>query len=155
MLRAQATTHAITLANASAVNVAYPRALRERHYGDRQGTSIALWREFLKGLKSDVSCYKPCGGESVIETHERVLSFWQTLQTTRNAGTIVVSSHGAITRSLIAHVLGKDLNFRNNLEQDNACLNVFTKNSRGEFVVEKLNCVAHLSEPTRFDHDRR
>lgn len=145
--RSRQTTAAI-LQHHQHLSAIYSEFLRERHFGDLQNNTIQNLKEVLASFAGEDEQFTPKGGESLLVFHARVDRFWQMIKKEKPAGTYIVSAHGGVTKSLITHALSEGLHFRRSLIQDNCCVNILEdKNSEG-FKAEKINCVAHLSQPT-------
>lgn len=145
--RARQTTEAILRANRPGLPVEFTPTLRERHYGEFQDQQVPhkyLEYEQLGGGQED---RKPQGGESLSEFHHRVGMFWQGLLSRHDEGTVLLSAHGGVTRSLMTHALAETLTFRQGLSQGNCCLNVVERDE-GRFHLRMVNSLDHLSAPT-------
>ena len=92
------------------IPIDYNQALNERHYGDLQGLNkaetakkygdaqVKLWRRSF-----DV---QPPNGESLKNTLERVLPYWESkiLPCVKNGERLIISAHGNSLRSLVMHL---------------------------------------------------
>lgn len=147
LTRARQTTAAV-LRHQSAVPVEYTARLRERHFGCFQDRPSSELKRALEVWPGERETYRPDGGESLLESHERVRALWQEILRKHAEKTLLVSAHGGVCKSLVALVLGEDLRFRNDLAQDNCCINVLNGSAGSGFVAEKINSVDHLAHPT-------
>ena len=145
--RARQTTEAILRANRPGVPLEFTPALRERHYGelqDQQAPQKFLeYEEFGDGREARA----PAGGESLVGFHHRIGVFWEGLMSRHTEGTLLLSAHGGVTRSLMTHALGESLTFRQGIRQGNCCLNVLERDGDG-FELKVVNSLEHLSAPT-------
>ena len=92
------------------IPIDYNQALNERHYGDLQGLNkaetakkygdaqVKLWRRSF-----DV---QPPNGESLKNTLERVLPYWESkiLPCIKKGERLIISAHGNSLRSLVMHL---------------------------------------------------
>jgi 2,3-bisphosphoglycerate-dependent phosphoglycerate mutase len=92
------------------IPVDYDQALNERHYGDLQGLNkaetakkygdaqVKLWRRSF-----DV---QPPNGESLKNTLERVLPYWEAkiLPCVKKGERLIIAAHGNSLRSLVMHL---------------------------------------------------
>ncbi|MDO6460560.1 histidine phosphatase family protein [Granulosicoccaceae sp. 1_MG-2023] len=146
--RARQTTEAVLRANRAGLPVDFTPALRERHYGEYQDQPLPHiyleYEEFGDGREDRA----PAGGESLSAFHARIGAFWAGLLSRHSAGTILLSAHGGVTRSLMTHALGEDLAFRHSLKQGNCCLNRLERRDGQRFELTLVNSLDHLSAPT-------
>ena len=81
--------------------------LKEVHYGDWQGqlleTLVSTEADSIAARRADPYHFKPPGGESYQELLQRMCGWLETIE--RDT---VVATHGGITRTLRAHLLGLD-----------------------------------------------
>jgi len=92
------------------IPIDYDQALNERHYGDLQGLNkaetakkygdaqVKLWRRSF-----DV---QPPNGESLKNTLERVLPYWESkiLPCVKKGERLIIAAHGNSLRSLVMHL---------------------------------------------------
>jgi broad specificity phosphatase PhoE len=88
----------------------------------------------------------PPGGETGISVLARALPAMRKIVTDHSGRTILIASHKATNRLLIAYYLGMDLRrYRDRLGQDVACLNILNFSSPTEAKVMTLNDTAHYA----------
>ena len=144
--RARLTTAAI-MDHHHGVPLIYSEQLRERHFGPWQDQPASLWYEHLNTI-AEPEHFSPEGGESLLVLHARMASFWKMIRERHAMDTVLISSHGGVTRSLITHVLDQPLSFRGTVRQDNCCLNIFEGPVDVCLDALCINNVAHLSVAT-------
>ncbi|MCB1754554.1 MAG: histidine phosphatase family protein [Gammaproteobacteria bacterium] len=144
--RSVATTAAIIRAGGN-LPVEYSPDLRERHYGEFQGGTVHTLMEAVKAHPHWES-FEPEGGESLQAFHARAGRFWQAMLERHDSETLLISTHGGVAKSLIAHILARDLKFRAGLKQQNCCVNILQRNAAGDYTAVSLNDVTHLSNPS-------
>jgi probable phosphoglycerate mutase len=88
----------------------------------------------------------PPGGETAIAVLVRALPAMRKIVADHQGQTILIASHKATNRLLIAYYLGMDLRrYRDRLGQDVACLNILEFSSPTEAKVMTLNDTAHYA----------
>ena len=88
----------------------------------------------------------PPGGETAISVLARALPAMRRIVTDHQGQTILIASHKATNRLLIAYYLGMDVRrYRDRLGQDVACLNILDFSSPTEARVVTLNDTAHYA----------
>jgi 2,3-bisphosphoglycerate-dependent phosphoglycerate mutase len=100
----------LKIINQTAIPIEYDQALNERHYGDLQGLNkaetakkfgddqVKLWRRSY-----DI---RPPNGESLKDTAERVLPYWEKkiLPHLTKGENILIAAHGNSLRALVMHL---------------------------------------------------
>lgn len=112
-------TAAIIRESGVATEPRFDSGWRERDLGRYQGLTVADVRERFPALTVDAGHWwlqeRPDGGESVIDTQDRVTSAWERLINGRGRDgrdgdkTLLVVTHGGPMKGIIAHVRGLDL----------------------------------------------
>jgi len=88
----------------------------------------------------------PPGGETAISVLARALPAMRKIVADHLGQSILVASHKATNRLLLAYYLGMDVRrYRDRLGQDVACLNVLDFSSPTEAKIVTLNDTAHLA----------
>jgi len=117
----------------------FTRGWRERSFGDLQGLHYErVFGEFpeFNGAESGAMALeaRPRGGESMLDTYERVIAAWTDLLA--DAGpddTVLVVTHGGPIYVLLAYVRGVDLpSALAGFEQDNCAVNELSHDHDGD-----------------------
>jgi probable phosphoglycerate mutase len=120
------------------------RELREIDHGHWEGkVHKEIEKEYAQeyaAWSADPLSIAPPGGETAISVLARALPAVRKLVTKHPGQTILIASHKATNRLLIAYYLGMDLRrYRDRLGQDVACLNILDFSSPTEAKVVTLN----------------
>ncbi len=84
-------------------------ALRERHFGDAQGTTLSELPVEWSGIEGDRvvdADTRPPGGESLRELSDRVAESFSQLTGEEHDGDVLVVTHGGVIRVALAHCDG-------------------------------------------------
>lgn len=119
--------------------------LRERHFGVFQGTSRTRFYQFERSLP-DPTTHQPEGGESFAVLAERARKFLNRIREGYRDSTVLVVSHGDISRMLLGVAQGLTVQAACQIPQTNGCLNVVELNHAEACRVLKINSIEHLSE---------
>ena len=150
MRRSLETAEIVALPHRLPVNVV--DALREIAHGRWEGrTRAEVQQEYASeyaAWEQDPVTFAPVGGESGQHVLDRALPAMNTIVREHPGQSVVVVSHKATNRLLIASLLGLDIHsYRDRLEQLPACLNLLEFNETGQFRLLLLNDVSHY-QPT-------
>jgi broad specificity phosphatase PhoE len=108
----------------------------------RDADAYAAW-------SADPLTIAPPGGETGLSVLARSAPALRKLVAAHAGQTIVVVSHKATNRLLIAYTLGMDVRrYRDRIAQDLACLNVLEFSSPTEARLITLNDTTHCGEPS-------
>jgi broad specificity phosphatase PhoE len=137
-------------------NVPYAETelLREVGYGIFEGLSgdeiLATFPEEFRLWQQDHNGYMPPEAETIHEQRDRAARAAKMLLDEANEGeTIIVVSHGAIMRSIMAAFLGLSIEQQSRLHFDNTSLTALEQGPRG-MTLRLSNCTAHLGEQSIF-----
>jgi len=105
------------------------RELREMHFGDWEGLTLAEIRERfpdeLEKRKTDLLNYQnPGEGESIERLSARVMNYFKSILEDQAGNDILLVGHGAVNRVILCHALGLDLSRMFKIHQDYGCLNI-------------------------------
>ena len=103
--------------------------LREMHFGDWEGLTLAEIRERfpdeLEKRKTDLVNYQnPGEGESIGQLSERVMNCFESFLEDQLDNDILLVGHGAVNRVILCHALDLDLGRMFKIHQDYGCLNI-------------------------------
>jgi len=103
--------------------------LRESHFGDWEGLTLAEIREQypeeLNKRQLDVVNYQaPGGGESLAEFSYRIINCFERILTKEKGNDIAIIAHGGVNRVILCNALGLDLSRMFNMHQSYGCLNI-------------------------------
>ena len=126
------------------------KELREIDHGHWEGM---VHREVEKKYAQEYAAWSadplsiaPPGGETATSVLARALPAMRKIVTDHQGQTILIASHKATNRLLIAYYLGMDLRrYRDRLGQDVACLNILDFSSPTEAKLMTLNDTAHYA----------
>lgn len=125
--------------------------LRELHFGHWEGlTSQEIKESFTEKVKKwwdDPLSTRIPGGETLAEMVERNVRAIKNIVETNSGKNVVVVSHGGSIRSIVATVLGMDLNKYWRLRLDNACLNIIDFPEWEKGILMLFNDCSHLKFP--------
>ena len=102
--------------------------LKERSFGEWEGMSFDevnnKWPEAFQAWADDPLSFSPIGGESTLETRDRVIPAFNKIVNDNQEDEIAVISHGGVTRVILCEMLGIPLENIFRIEQDFGALNV-------------------------------
>lgn len=138
---------AAVLAAELGLRVSLTASLREAGYGRWEGMTYAEVRASYPDLvgqrRADVVTFIPPGGESLGQTHARVLDFLHSVAEAHPAEAVLVVTHGGPLRMFVAGVLGMPLAGALRLRVDNCSLTVCEGFPRAP-TIRTLNDTCHL-----------
>lgn len=117
--------------------------LREWHVGNWMHRPVEEFDTHLQAVGAHIVTYVPEGGESQLQTQERVVAQMQALAVQYTGETIVCVSHGKAIDMLVRHVLGLDVLQSPAYSITNTSVNIFSCQD-GQWEVVTLNEVRHL-----------
>lgn len=119
----------------------YSKKLREKDYGDLEGTPWSGHREYYK-YHLDPFLRSP-NGESAEDVQKRVVSYFESrIDVPELDNVLIVSHHGPITL-LACHLLGMPIKECRGLRMGNAGISIFEK-GEGRFRLTLWNSVSYL-----------
>ena len=127
------------------IPIQFTERLRERNMGIFQGRHFTEFDQAQEQSGFSPRDFKPEGGESLEELHERAASFVQSLRGRHLYQTILLVAHGRWNSMLLSAALGMSLDEALTLRQTNTCVNILECDEHGRFQVHLLNCVVHLA----------
>jgi alpha-ribazole phosphatase/probable phosphoglycerate mutase len=102
--------------------------LKERGFGQWEGMSFdevnEKWPDAFTAWADDPLKFSPIGGESTIETRDRVIPVFNKIVDDHKGEEIAVVSHGGVIRVILCEMLGIPLENIFRIEQDFGALNV-------------------------------
>jgi len=102
--------------------------LKERSFGEWEGMTFdevgEKWPDAFNAWADDPLRFSPIGGESTLETRERVMPAFNKIVDDHKGEEIAVVSHGGVTRVILCEMLGMPLENIFRIEQDFGALNV-------------------------------
>jgi broad specificity phosphatase PhoE len=125
-------------------------ALREidhgRWEGMRRADVEAQFPDEYSAWEEDPLTFAPTGGESGIAVVARALPAIREIVVTHSGGTVLVVSHKATIRLILASVLGFDARgYRDRLDQSPACLNILDFKTPVRARLMLFNDVSHYA----------
>lgn len=117
--------------------------LADKNFGIFQGKPVKEYVAAFKKSGLSHQHFEPEGGESQIQVEERVSTALQEILKS-NYQSVLISGHGSINRTLLKLLLNLSYEERRKISQNNACLNILSEMSEGEFEIELINCTKHL-----------
>lgn len=138
--------------------IAFREELREISHGHWEGMArsdvASRFSEEYTAWEADPLTFAPEGGESGIAVLARALPVLREIVERCPSGTVLVVSHKATLRLLLASVLGFDARgYRDRLDQAPACLNVLDFKAPGQARLMLFNDVSHYTHlPRKPDH---
>src|SRR5207249_1369834 len=126
------------------------KELREIDHGDWEGqihkeVEQKYAKEYAEWSADPLSIAPP-NGETAISVLARALPALRKIISDHPSQTILIVSHKATNRLLIAYYLGMDLRrYRDRLSQEVACLNILDFSSPTEAKLATLNDTAHYA----------
>jgi probable phosphoglycerate mutase len=120
--------------------------LREIALGSWEGLTVDEVRERHPGQYeqrgADLAGFRPAGGESFADVQARAVRFLESLGPL--TGDVLAVAHGGFNRTLLCHVLGRDLSGLFSLAQEYCCVNVLHR-EHGRWAVISSGLCLHLS----------
>jgi probable phosphoglycerate mutase len=117
-----------------------------RWEGLRRDEAAARYPEEYAAWERDPFTFAPTGGEPGQHVLERALRAFQQIVNSHPGGRVLVVSHKATIRLIIAHVLGVDpRGYRDRLDQQPACLNLIDMYPDGTGRLVLMNDVSHYT----------
>ena len=117
-----------------------------RWEGLRREDAATMYPEEYAAWQRDPFSFAPTGGEPGQHVMERGLRAFQQIVLAHPGGQVLVVSHKATIRLIIAHVLGIDpRGYRDRLDQLPACLNMIDMYQDGTGRLILLNDVSHYT----------
>lgn len=101
------------------------------------------WPEEYRAFHEDPERHGYLGGENLSQVLARAQPAIEKLVARHGGKTILVVSHGAVNRVLLAHWLGVPLRYARRIPQDNAACNI-AEFEGGEMKVRTVNCTLSL-----------
>ena len=102
--------------------------LKERGFGQWEGMSFdevnEKWPDAFMAWADDPLKFSPVGGESTLETRDRVIPVFNKIADDHKGEEIAIVSHGGVTRVILCEMLGIPLENIFRIEQDFGTLNV-------------------------------
>ena len=150
--RLRATRTAAILADTLKLSVEVVSILGEADYGAWEGLTHAeitsRFPEEWRARQARPDIVSPPGGESGVQTWQRVRPALRQVWTTRTDRVPLVVAHRTVNRILLSRVLGLPLRWSRRLEQGEACLNILEMVSplRASLLL-RLNDTCHLQSP--------
>jgi probable phosphoglycerate mutase len=117
-----------------------------RWEGLRHDEAESRYPEEYAAWQHDPFDFAPTGGEAGKAVLERAVSAFRQIVEAHPGKSVLVVSHKATIRLVIAHVLGFDpRGYRDRLEQTTACLNIIEMGSNGLGRLTLLNDISHYA----------
>ena len=117
-----------------------------RWEGLRHDEAEARFPEEYAAWQHDPFDFAPTGGEAGKAVLERAVSAFRQIVEAHPGTSVLVVSHKATIRLVIAHVLGFDpRGYRDRLEQATACLNIIEMGPSGLGRLTLLNDISHYA----------
>ena len=102
--------------------------LKERSFGEWEGMTFnevgEKWPDAFNAWADDPLRFSPIGGESTLETRDRIIPVFNKIVDDHKGEEIAVVSHGGVTRVILCEMLGIPLENIFRIEQDFGALNV-------------------------------
>jgi broad specificity phosphatase PhoE len=145
---------ATTVARPHDLPVTILDGLREIDHGRWEGLrheeAAAMYPEEYAAWQHDPFSFAPTGGEAGKLVLDRAVRAFQQIVEAHSGERVLVVSHKATIRLVIAHVLGFDpRGYRDRLEQMPACLNIIEMGPDGSGCLTLLNDVSHYACESR------
>jgi broad specificity phosphatase PhoE len=121
--------------------LSYVKELREKHLGEFEGKRKD---EVGWDAKSLTASKLPEDGESMESFLQRVRGFLDKIISEYNRDTVLFVCHGGVSKTLISHILGKDISQIERIE--NTSVSLFEIDENMGHSIISFNCVEHLSE---------
>ena len=131
--------------------------LREIGHGHWEGLTRreveAQFPDEYSAWQADPFSYAPAGGESGVSVLARALPVMREIVLAHPHQTVIVVSHKATIRLILASLLGFDMRgYRDRLDQAPACLNIVELKDPARARLMLFNDVSHYSTETRRPH---
>lgn len=121
----------------------YIAELRERKLGAFEGKHTDVWHSAIEKSGLGKARFKPEGGESYVETKERVQRLLDALYKTYKGKTVLLVTHGGFIRMLLGILLKKPIEEAAELKPSNASVTIIEIGDV-EHKIHQLNSVEHL-----------
>ena len=146
------------LAEGRSIELRERDGLREIGHGHWEGLSRreveAQYRDEYAAWQADPFTYAPAGAESGLSVLARALPVRRDIGVAHPSQTVLVVSHKATIRLLLASLLGFDMRgYRDRLDQAPACLNIVEFKDPARARLMLFNDVAHYASESRRPHD--
>ena len=127
-------------------HIIYIKELRERNWGELEGTSRENVPQEIK--KSSFSAFKPKGGESLMDVQHRIKTFYDTLLEKHFGQSVLIVAHAGVISALLLKLLDKEVCVQEYLKvrPDNTSVTRLEVSEDKSHKVHLLNCTKHLSE---------
>lgn len=125
--------------------VVFTTEVRERSFGIYEGRLREEYLDVIHKLGINQSEFLPEGGESPQHVMIRSKGFFDSTMVKHRGKTVLVCAHGAFNRSLILSLLGYSIERYQDIDQKNACLNIFNFTDAGVLESHSINDISHLS----------
>ncbi len=117
--------------------------LREWDVGNWEGKPVDEFEAHLEAIGAHVVSYVPDGGESQLQTQERMVTQMRTFATQHLDQTILCVSHGRAIDMFARHVLGLDAMQEPPYHITNTSVSIFDWHD-GQWHIVTLNEIRHL-----------
>ncbi|MGL6106612.1 histidine phosphatase family protein [Romboutsia sp.] len=130
------------IASVKNIEIIEKDTLKEINFGDFEGVTFEEIKnnnpeEFDKMVKEGYN-YKYPGGESLIETYDRVAKEIDKIISENKDNNILVCSHGGTIRNIITHLISKSYEYHWNFRVDNASVSILEIQD-GFTVINTMN----------------
>ncbi len=99
--------------------------IAEMHYGEWEGLTpeeiMMRYPGILERWRADPESVQVPGGESVLQLHDRIASFWSNLCEVHDGKHLLVVAHSGSLRMLIAHLLNAPIIATRHMQMPYAC----------------------------------
>ena len=145
------------LAEGRSIELRERDGLREIGHGHWEGLSRreveAQYRDEYAAWQADPFTYAPAGAESGLSVLARALPVMRDIVVAHPSQTVLVVSHKATIRLLLASLLGFDMRgYRDRLDQAPACLNIVEFKDPARARLMLFNDVSHYASESRRPH---
>lgn len=123
--------------------IQFCEGLREWHVGTWAGKPVADYTAHLEAVNAHPVTYTPSGGESQMQTQNRMVAQMQTFLHQHRGETILCVSHGRAIDLFARHILGLDVMETPAYGITNTSVNIFSFQD-GDWEVVTLNEIRHL-----------
>ena len=117
------------------------KELREIKLGEWEGKLFKeIHRTYPQEFKKrgeDIVHYRPPGGESFYDLHQRVITAFHQI-VTNTTGNILIVGHAGVNRMILCHIMGIPIQNLFIISQDYGCLNIILQGNFG-FRIRLLN----------------
>lgn len=117
--------------------------LREWHVGTWEGKPVVEFEAHLEAIGAHVVSYVPEGGESQLQTQERIVAQMQTFATRHAGETVLCVSHGRAIDLFARHILKLDAMLEPPYTITNTSVSIFDWQPHQWHIVT-LNEIRHL-----------